>query len=487
MGFFVFLPIILTMARTARAESLEYQSLPLEEDSAGTLLKQLMLLALPVFAEHTLHILVGLNDTYLANHIHRYDVATEATRFDEVAAGAAVGTISYILWFVGLIVSAVGSGSTAIIARAIGGKHRRLANSICGQSVTVGLLAGSAMGIVLFTLAGPIADISGLQGRAHDFAHDYLRILAVAMPFSVTMFVANACLRGAGDTLTPAITMVTIDVINMAFSFGFTYGWFGLPKLGFDGIAWGTTIAYISGGVIQFTVLIIGRGGIRLYLHRMRPHWHHLKRLLRIGIPGGIGDLLHWVANFAVVRFVNELGPLSGNAHSITIRIESMSYMVGFAVATAVATMVGQSLGMQRPQRAVRCTNLGYLIAGGFMFFAGLFFIFFGKYPAQFLSEDPAVQELVARCLFRTGFIQTGFAAAMIFGGALRGAGDTFVVMLLLIVNMFVMRMLGVYFVVHVLKMDLAAVWVVLAGELMIRGILMWIRFLHGGWKKIAV
>jgi putative MATE family efflux protein len=475
------------MSQAVRTATVLETALPLASDSSRALLRQLLLLSLPVFAEHALHILVGWNDTYLANHIHRYHLATDLTRADETAAGAAVGTMAYILWFVGLLVSAVGSGSTAIIARAVGAKHRSLANSICGQSISLAALVGAVGGLLMLLFAPQIADLTGLEAQAKIYAYEYLRILSFSLPFSTVMFVANSCLRGAGDTLTPAITMILVDIINMAFSFALTYGWFALPNLGFDGIAWGTSIAYVSGGVIQFVVLSLGRGGVKLHWHRMRPHWHNLRRLLRIGLPAGFADLLHWLANFGVLRFVNEIGAVAGNAHNITIRIESLSYMLGFAVATAVATMVGQSLGMQRPHRAVRSAYLSYAIGGGIMLIAGIGFIFLGKYPAMLFSDDPAVRALTTRCLFITGFCQSGFAAALIFGGALRGAGDTFTVLLLLIVNMFVIRLLGVFLVAHVFKLGLGAVWVVLATELFTRGIVMFARFQHGGWKKIAV
>ncbi|HVT88374.1 MAG TPA: MATE family efflux transporter [Tepidisphaeraceae bacterium] len=474
------------MSQTAPIIPLKPEPLPLHETN-GQLLRQVFMLSLPVFAEHALHILVGWNDTYLANHIHRYDAVSTAVQAQEVAAGAAVGTMSYVLWFIGLMVSSVGSGSTAIIARAVGAKHRSLANSICGQSISLGLLIGSASCVVMYVFAAPIATFSGLDGDAHRYAFEYLHILSFTLPFSMVMFIANSCLRGAGDTFTPAITMIVVDVINMAFSFALTYGWFGLPNLGFDGIAWGTSIAYVAGGVIQFVVLIIGRGGIRLFLHRMQPHWHNLKRLLRIGLPGGMADLLHWIANFGVLKFVNEMGAVAGNAHNIAIRIESMSYMMGYAVATAVTTAVGQSLGMKRPERATRMTYLGYGMGGAFMTLMGIGFICLGKYPARMFSADPEVQWLVVQCLLITGFIQSGFAGALIFGGALRGAGDTFAVMLLLLFNMFFVRLLGVYLVGHVMKLGLAAVWIVLAGELAIRGGLMFTRFRHGGWKQVAV
>lgn len=472
---------------TDRATVLPLEVGPNQTESSWVLLRQLLVLATPVFAEHTLHVLVGWTDTYLANQMHRYDVQTEVTRAAQASAGAAVGTMAYILWFVGLLVSAVGSGSTAIIARAKGARHRSLANSICGQSVTLALGVGVVSGVLAYIFAGGVADLSGLDGQAHDYARTYLRILAPALPFTMVMFIANACLRGAGDTLSPAITMIIVDVINMAVSSALTYGWLGLPRMGFEGIAAGTMVAYVAGGVIQFTVLIRGRGGVRLFIHRLLPDTENMKRLLRIGLPGGAADFMHWLANFGVVRFINEMGATASNAHNITIRIESMSYMLGFAVATAAATMVGQSLGMKQPRRAQRSAFVAYALAGGIMTTMGIGFIFLGKYPAMLFSSDPEIQRLVTGCLFVTGFIQSGFAGALVFGGALRGAGDTFAVMLLLLVNMFLVRMLGVFLVAHVFHLGLVATWMVLSSELMLRGIVMFGRFIHGGWKRITV
>src|SRR5207237_1471867 len=117
----------------------------------------------------------------------------------------------------------------------------------------------------------------------------------------------------------------------------------------------------------------------------------------------------------------------------------------------------------------------------------GLIFIFFGRYPAAWLSPDPHIAALTARCLFITGFIQSGFAAYMIFSGALRGAGDTLVVMLVSLVSVLGIRFLGVILVGGWLGMGLAAIWVVLAGELFIRGILAYARFWQGGWKHLRV
>src|SRR5207237_7841323 len=134
------------------------------------------------------------------------------------------------------------------------------------------------------------------------------------------------------------------------------------------------------------------------------------------GVPTAAEQVINWSANFALLYIVNTTHPINvaAAAHGNAIRIESISYMTGFAVAVAVATMVGQSLGMGQPDRAKRCAYLAYLVGGGFMTLVGVMFIFFSRYPAAWMANDPAIRDLTARCLHITGFCQAGFAAAII-------------------------------------------------------------------------
>lgn len=449
-------------------------------EGTSSLLRRLILLSAPVLAEQVLHWLVGANDTYLANHVKEH-------RADAVAA---VGTIMYLMWFTGLVVAAIATGSMALISRARGARHRSLANAACGQSILAALMLGTLLGVVIYTAAPWIVPkLTGLQGKAQEFALLYLRLLAFALPFSITMFVANACLRGAGDTLTPAIAMIVVDIVNILATFSLTRGWGPLPEMGFKGIALGTCIAYITGGIMQVTVLLHGIGGIRLHLHRLRPNWPILYRVLRIGVPAGTEGLLQWIANFVILVFINRFadGNVSAAAHANAIRIESMSFLPGFAVAIAASTLVGQSLGMRAPGRAKKCAYLALAVGGGIMTLGGAVFILFGRALANWMSDDPAIADLTARCLFITGWIQTGFAASIIFSGALRGAGDTLAVMVLNLTSILGIRFLGVLIAVKVLGGGLLSVWLVLAGELFVRGMLMYGRFLQGGWRHARV
>jgi putative MATE family efflux protein len=464
----------------AEALDLEHVRSPVDTSGYGVLLRPLLVLALPVIAEQLCHTVVGLTDTWLANNLPA----------DAASAAAAVGTISYVLWLIGLIVGAIGTGSTALISRAKGARHRRLANSVCGQSIVAAALAGAALGLGAWAGAPFWVDMTGLTGQAHAFALSYLKMLAASLPFMTVLFVANACLRGAGDTLTPAVSMIIVDVVNVVFSYSLTYGRLGLPRLGFEGIAAGTVIAYIVGGVLQVIVLLSGRGGVRLHVHRMRPHWHTLRRVLRIGLPSGAEGLIQWGANFVIVIVINRLDSTSvaSAAFMNAVRIESISYLPGYAFAIAAATMVGQSLGMKDWQRARRSGYLAYLVGGGIMFCCGVMFILFGRAMADWmLPRQPQIAAVTAKLLFMTGFVQAGFAGSMIFSGALRGAGDTVAVMAINLSSIVAVRFAGVMLAVYLMGGGVMAAWGVMCAELVVRGLLAWGRFAMGKWRHVEV
>jgi Na+-driven multidrug efflux pump len=284
--------------------------------------------------------------------------------------------------------------------------------------------------------------------------------------------------------------MIVVDIINALFSWALCRGWFGLPVMGFNGIAIGTIIAYVSGGVIQLIVMLRGNSAVRLHLHRLWPHWVTIKRLFKIGMPAMVEGLLAWLANFGVIAIINRVDPTNvmSAAHMNTIRLEGISFLSGMAFATAAATMVGTNLGRKDPLRATQSAYVAFIFGGGFMAFCGLLMITLGHYPAEWISPgDPNIIHLTTICIRITGFIQIGFAAALIFGGALRGAGDTMTAMTVSLSTVIGLRFTGVIIVGYWLKLGLPAVWCVLCGELFLRGLLMYLRFASGKWKHLSV
>jgi Na+-driven multidrug efflux pump len=174
-------------------------------DSAGVLSipgstvgRQVLWLAGPVFVEQSLLYLIGLSDTIVAG---RYLAADHL---------AAVTVSSYLLWFLGTIISLASIGGTALVARSVGAGRSDEASRFCGQAFALGLGLGVLALFFIQLLAPRIVIGMNLNGLAADSAVRFLRIVGAVMPLLACTAVGNACLRGAGDTRTGMKNLVCI-------------------------------------------------------------------------------------------------------------------------------------------------------------------------------------------------------------------------------------------------------------------------------------
>lgn len=433
--------------------------------------------------EQMLHMTVGLTDTYLANHLKE----------DAADATAAIGVIGYLQWFVSLIVGLVASGATALISRAIGARDKAYANHVAGQSALLGLLVGVAFGLPMLIFSRSFVTVTGLQGEAAEYAAVYFDYLAMTLPAMTGLLTCSACLRGAGDSMTPAQVMIGVNISNVGLSVGLVHGvqiggvWV-LPQLGFEGIPVGTMIAYM-GGILAMGIVMFRGKVIRLYLQEMKPRAATVARLTRIGVPAAIDGSLVWAANFAIPVMLNHIDPhnLLPAAHINIIRIESLSFLPGVAFGVAASTLVGQNLGAMNPRRAALAAHLTFAMCASIMGLWGLGFLIFPHEMSNVLASDPKVAQLTAESLYLCGWVQVFFACSLVYGGALRGAGATFSAMLVNLSCVVGLRLPAALLVGLVLEWGLYGVWVVLCIELAIRGSLMGVLFLGGRWKHTRV
>lgn len=458
---------------------------PHEKPDHENLWKRVALLAAPLVVEQILHSIVQFTDTYIANNLV-VSSSPESMETNRAAAGA-VGTIAYLIWFFGLVAGTVGVGATALIARAVGAKHKRVANAVCGQAILAALGLGTLLGLFMWFGASEIGAISGLKPEAIPNFITYVRIFAPVLPFTIVMMAAAACLRGSGDTVSTAVVFIIVDSVNALLALGLTRGWGPLPNLGFAGIAIGTAIAYSTGAILMLAVLFSGRSKVRLYRHRLIPHLLMMKRMLRIGIPAGIEQTLQWTANFAIIRWINKMGLLESSSHLIAIRLEAFSYLIGMSFAVAASTLVGQSLGMKNIPRARKCAFISYALGGGFMGSMGLIFILLGPQLSALITDDRHVSTIAGCCMQITGAGQLAFAAAMIFGASLRGAGQTMPVMMINLCSIVGVRLVAVIIAIEFFDAGLITVWIIFVTELILRGSLLFLQFKGGSWATVRV
>lgn len=441
--------------------------------------RQVIFLAVWPFFEQVLNLLVGTNDLLVAGHLpHIAGPAVDA-----------LGVGGIINWFMGVVLGSLGIGSTAIIARAIGARHKSLANAALGQSVLICLAIGMVLGIGLFVLAYPIGLLAGRHGETMTLFVQFLHILVLAAPAQAILLVGGACLRGAGDTRTPFLIMLVVNVVNAAATILLVFGPTPIGGHAIRGIAAGTAIAWYLGAVVILIVMARGVEPVKLYLHRLRPHLHTVKRILRVGIPSMVENVGGtWLATAIVMVIVGHIpGKLLIGSHMIAVRVESFSFQPGFALGIAAATLVGQYLGLDDADRARKAAVFAWAIAASLMTCVGLIFVFIPHLLASLITHNHLLVTQAAPLIRICGVIQFFFATSLVLSFALRGAGDTRTTMKLTYLSVFLIRVPGAFLLGYVFGLGLPGVWYALCADLTFRGCLFAARFFHGGWQTIQV
>lgn len=459
---------------------------------AGRSLKAaIWILAFPVFLQQLANACLGLVDKMVAGNLPQEQV---------LPALDGLGIGSYIGWFIMIAMGGLGTGGQALIARAIGGANAAEAHQSNGQTVSLSVIWGAIIGFLLWMMAPAIADVCGLSDEATVMCVEYVRVLSYSMPFCGVMMVGSMCLFGAGETTKPAAISISVNVVNVLFSWALsgadiTFGKFTLINpFSFDwyikGIAAGTAISYVTGAILILAVQRRGIQDLRLDLPDLALSRSMVWRIVRVGIPGFLDGISMWAANLFILMFIGMIAKKSAageglqGAHIIAVQWEMFSILPGFAVGTAAGALAGQYLGAGNPAMARRavivCTGITCLIMGT----VGIAYVTMGEGLTRVISDEQVHLKHVPNLLLICGVTQVFFAIMMVLRQGLRGVGDTTWAFILTTIASYGVRLPAAWLCGIALGWGLEGIWVGLCGEMVIRAGLFGARFFHGGWMR---
>ena len=195
---------------------------------------------------------------------------------------------------------------------------------------------------------------------------------------------------------------------------------------------------------------------------------------VNIGLPIAMEQSAVTLAQVVGSRIVAPLGTIAIAANSFAVTAESICYMPGFGISAAATTMVGQALGADRKDYAFFFGWLTTIMGMIVMALMGMLMYFICPFVFGFMTPDLEVQKLAVDVLRIELFAEPLFAASIVATGALRGAKDTFIPGLINLLSIWGVRITLSLFLVN--RIGLYGIWLAMAIELSIRGLLMLIR-----------
>lgn len=446
-----------------------------EATAAGAVKKLIIKLSWPVVAEQSMATLTNIIDLMMVGRLG-------------AAAIAAVGLSIHPLLLAQALGAAVSIGTTALVARFTGAKEADKGGETLQQSLLVSFLFSVIILSIYYLFAGELMTFLGAEPAVVLLGSSYLRLVIPGLLFMFISFIISAALRGAGDTRTPMKVNLAVNLLNVLANYTLIFGNFGAPALGLNGAAIATSLARIVGALMLIFYVFSPKSMVRLrWKGFFRADLMMIRRILKIGVPATLEQLVVRIAQILLVRVIAGLGTVAYAAHQLALNAESISYMPGFGIAVAATTLVGQNLGANRPERAEQSAYQSWKLGTMIMGLMALVFLLFPRFLLSLYTDQQEIISLGAVNLRIIAFAQIQMATQFIFAGALRGAGDTRAVFYSTALSSWICRLGMAYLFVYFLEWGLAGAWLAMVIDWTIRGSFVFFRFKQGGWKKLKI
>lgn len=442
--------------------------------TTGSIRKAIFMLSIPMIAEMLMESTFALVDMIFVSQVSTNAIAT-------VVLTESVITLIYAV-AIGLSMAA-----TAVVARRTGEQDMDGASKTAVQVIILGSVVAALIGMIGIIFP---KEILGLMGGDADLiaeGYGYTQVLMGGSITVVLLFLINAIFRGAGDASIAMWMLVISNGLNIILDPMFIFGFGPIPEYGVQGAAIATTIGRGVAVVGQLMVLFFGWSRIKVTLKDLVLRMNIMINLVKVS-AGGIGQFLIATSSWVfLTRIMSEFGPAVLAGYGISIRVMMFTLMPSWGMSNAAATLVGQNLGAQRPDRAEKSVWTTGKYNAIFMVIVSAVYLLFAETIVSWFKDDPAVVEAGALSLQVIAAGYVFYAYGMVLVQSFNGAGDTKTPTVINFFCFWLFQLPLAY--VLALELEWGPLGVYLAitiAEAVIAVVSMW-WFKKGKWKQVQV
>ncbi|MBR4887554.1 MAG: MATE family efflux transporter [Clostridia bacterium] len=408
------------------------------------------------------------------------------------AAIAAVGITNQPKMIALCIFMSITTAVSALVARRRGEEDRESATQVLRMALAICLAVVVVISVLFVVFAEPIMVLAGAGEDILADATLYFQIVIGGLVFSIVTMIINAAQRGCGNTRISMKTNVVSNLVNMLFNYLLIGGQFGFPKLGVAGAAWATVIGTVVACVMSVRslyskntyirgndLLKFSKGG--LFDKR------NFRSMMDVASSAFVEQIFLRIGFFTFALIVAKLGTTALAAHQIGMNLLSLSFSLGDGLQVAAIALVGQSLGRRRPDMGLiygaACQRIGLACAAAL----STVYVLFGRQIYMLFADDPVVLDYGVLITYFICLILFFQIPQVIFGGALRGAGDTKYTAFVSLISVACARPLLSWVLCYPLGVGLIGAWCGVFLDQFLRFTFFWLRFKKGEWTKIRL
>lgn len=378
----------------------------------GPIGRAILLLSIPMVLEVLLEGVFAVADIFWVSHLGPDAVAS-------------VGLTESLLTLVYALAMGLGIGATATVARRIGEKDPEGAARAAVQALLLAVFVSVVLGTAGALLAPRLLALMGATPSVIATGRGYATVMLGGEAAIIVLFVVNAVFRGAGDAAIAMRVLWLANTINIVLGPLLIFGVGPFPRLGVTGAAVATTIGRSVGAL--YAVVRLFRHGSRVPAARrhLTLDLGVMAHMLRLAASASLQNLIGMASWIGLVRILAGYGSEALAGYTIAVRLIIFALLPSWGLSNAAATMVGQSLGARKPDRAESSVWRAGRYNAVFLTGVGVVFLLAAPFLLQAFTSDSAVTGYAVHCLRIVALGFPFYAYGMVLTQSFNGAGDT--------------------------------------------------------------
>lgn len=382
----------------------------------GNIFSQITKLAIPIIATSFVQMAYNMTDMAWLGQVGSETVS-------------AVGMALYLVWFGASLMFITKIGVEVGISQSIGSKNIEKARLFAKNAFSLSFVIAIIFALTVWIFADPIISLFNIKSSlVNNTAFNYLRIIAIGMPFTYSNITMSGIYNGIGNTKIPFWINAFGLIINMILDPILIFGLGSIPAMGAEGAGIATVISQASVFLIFLYFLHIKDNPLQIknYLGKIKKEF--FLPIIKVGGPVALQSVCFAMFAMLLARVMNDIA--EGNAipfsvQSIGAQIEALSWMTASGFSTALGTFTGQNFGANRWDRIQK----GFFITLGIAGFIGLIstalFLFLGDqiFSLFINSSEQDVVQVGIVYLIILSFSQVFMSIEITATGAFNGVG----------------------------------------------------------------
>jgi putative MATE family efflux protein len=400
-----------------------------------------------------------------------------------VEAVATIGITESVVTLVYAVGIGLSMGATAMVARRIGEKDEKGAEKVAVQAIYLGVVIAIFIGVVGFFFPKDILRIMGAETEVIESGYRYTQIILTSNVTILLLFLINAIFRGAGEASIAMWILVFSNVFNIFLDPILIFGWGPIPAYGVTGAAIATMSGRSLAVIAQLIILFGGYSLIKLSIKSFIFDIKLMAKLIKVSL-GGIGQFIIGTSSWIVLmKIMAKFGTEVIAGYTIAIRVMLFSLMPSWGMSNAAATLVGQNLGAEKPDRAEKSVWETGKYNAIFMTIIGIIYLIAAPYIIGFFTKETAVVEFGAFSLQVIALGYLFYAYGMVLTQAFNGAGDTITPTIINFICFWIFQLPFAYFTAIYLGWGPKGVLIAITSAEILICIISYYWFKKGKWK----